>query len=47
MNPETKFQAFYRSLLAGVLVILALPFIGLWAIASGIEKTWTRIKPKG
>ena len=43
---ETKLQIVCGSLLAIGLAILILPLIGLWAIASQIEKWVTRLQHK-
>jgi len=46
MNPETKFEMFYRSLVALALTALVLPILGLWAVASLIGKMILKIKTK-
>jgi len=46
MTPKTKFEAFRRSLVALALTALVLPILGLWAVASLIEKMILKIKTR-
>ena len=41
---EPYWSVFFRSLLALAMFLLALPVIGLWAMASGIENLITKMK---
>jgi hypothetical protein len=40
MTPETRFERFYRSLLAIVLVVMASPVLLAWTACSGLTKAW-------
>jgi hypothetical protein len=40
MTPETRFERFYRSLLAIALVLVASPILLVWAACSGLTKAW-------
>ena len=44
MNPETKFQQIRGAVIAMILTLAVLPILGLWAVASYIEKIWRKMK---
>ena len=47
MTKETYWQQVRGALIAMVLTILVLPILGIWAVASQINKWLVKLKPKG
>jgi len=40
---ETKFEQIYGALIAMALTVAVLPIIGLWAVASWVERAWHEV----